>query len=1045
MHRSVFIFAVVVALTVLTIAPSAFANQPPKAVASAGVDLSTGQVLNQVTLFIGPSDSGIAYTITGGGSSDPDGDALTYRWDCTDQAANGKCIFLLFVAANQVNFRPTFPAGTFDITLTVDDGHGHTATDFVRVKVLVDLSPPTVTPPDDESVSATEAGGARGSASSQLHHFLFDSAMANDNSTAVFTHLPPRVNGVDVDDNTLFPHGTTKVTFRIADTFGNVGTATADVFVTDLQSGDLFVGVQSPVAGGPTKGLVQRIRAGVVTDFCESPDPPRASLQPGDPVFWNRPDQIVVDSKGRVTFLAALNFGGSFSPSAQNGWGLLRCGLPGQPPEQLGIFPQGSHIDPGWPEPLPGRTFFSAIPTTGLHLRKTKHVLIDDNVNNGNPQIVTEEKYVLAFQDSFDPASRGSGGHIGSLSLNTKSLVFAEDDLSPVGVGFTTTDQQDLLPEMFFHSKIETISSLGLTFSAPVAKTYVTKFGVMRRIHQPFEIQLTADTLAGTVQLGVQAFGGFTEMPSTPITDDVTIPNASSGCNPFPPIRGDWPTRLGSYSVLQSGGVIFEKDSGLMITSGFSMPAWSGHLDEALFDLDAQNDPQGLFARPESGCAVEPVVNFTPLAGRIPSPYTGPYDRGSTGQFIPAPDRMAASPNGLFGTIASQGRVVHANGGQDLIDVATGLLAPRGLGAFPPQLGNVQLTALIIRIDSPVDVVLIDALGRRVGVQNGQTINEFGSQAHDSGAQTHPRLYIVQHPQPGSYALRSTGTGSGPFKVHVYSVDSEKHVAEHIVHSGDAQPGSAGTHDFELSARGSISFANSSPIADAGFDKTANGDSSGNATFVLDGSRSSNPDGDTLTFTWAGPFGILSAAQTNATLGVGEHVLTLTVDDGKGGVAEDEVIVTVNAVVSVSANAGPDKTVRLGSVVTLQGAGASDGPGPLSFSWTQTGGPAVTANGANTATLTFTPTQAGIHTFGLVVSDGPAIAADGATIAVPRLGDIDVDDDVDRDDLKIVTGRNGTPADGPNDLKDVNGDGNINVADARRLTLLCTRPQCAVQ
>ena len=39
------------------------------------------------------------------------------------------------------------------------------------------------------------------------------------------------MNGVDVTDATVLPLGTTTVTFRIADSFGNVGTATSEVFV----------------------------------------------------------------------------------------------------------------------------------------------------------------------------------------------------------------------------------------------------------------------------------------------------------------------------------------------------------------------------------------------------------------------------------------------------------------------------------------------------------------------------------------------------------------------------------------------------------------------------------------------------------------------------------------------------------------------------------------------------------------------------------------------------------------------------------------------
>ena len=108
------------------------------------------------------------------------------------------------------------------------------------------------------------------------------------------------------------------MTFRIADAFGNVGTATADVFMTDLRSGDLFVGVQpsaSTIFGVQTKGAVQRIRGGSVSDFCQSRDPVTFPLQPGDPVFWRRPDQIVVDAKGPGGFLAPLSSGNPSNPA----------------------------------------------------------------------------------------------------------------------------------------------------------------------------------------------------------------------------------------------------------------------------------------------------------------------------------------------------------------------------------------------------------------------------------------------------------------------------------------------------------------------------------------------------------------------------------------------------------------------------------------------------------------------------------------------------------------------------------------------------------
>ena len=59
-------------------------------------------------------------------------------------------------------------------------------------------------------------------------------------------------------------------------------------------------------------------------------------------------------------------------------------------------------------------------------------------------------------------------------------------------------------------------------------------------------------------------------------------------------------------------------------------------------------------------------------------------------------------------------------------------------------------------------------------------------------------------------------------------------------------------------------------------------------------------------------------------------------------------------------------------------------------------------------------------------------------------GDLDRDGDIDQSDLNIILSARNTPASGPDDPKDLDGDGQITALDGRKLTTLCTRPRCAV-
>jgi Abnormal spindle-like microcephaly-assoc'd, ASPM-SPD-2-Hydin/Galactose oxidase, central domain/Bacterial TSP3 repeat len=184
----------------------------------------------------------------------------------------------------------------------------------------------------------------------------------------------------------------------------------------------------------------------------------------------------------------------------------------------------------------------------------------------------------------------------------------------------------------------------------------------------------------------------------------------------------------------------------------------------------------------------------------------------------------------------------------------------------------------------------------------------------------------------------------------------------------------------------------------------------------------------------------------------GQHVISLRLDafDTSQSVIEisDVQIGLMELITNVLpiARAGQNQTVRLGSLVTLNASASSDpdnAPGPLTYAWTKTSGPSVGLSGETTVKPTFTPTVTGTYVFGLVVTDGlNGSVPVSVTITVPNLGDIDVDGDVDVDDLHRVNSAMNTNANGPNDLRDLNGDGRIDGKDVAELAKRCTRPGC---
>lgn len=160
-------------------------------------------------------------------------------------------------------------------------------------------------------------------------------------------------------------------------------------------------------------------------------------------------------------------------------------------------------------------------------------------------------------------------------------------------------------------------------------------------------------------------------------------------------------------------------------------------------------------------------------------------------------------------------------------------------------------------------------------------------------------------------------------------------------------------------------------------------------------------DGDALTYIVAGAIpggapthGVVSGTAPNVTYTPnagyrGHDSFLYQCDDGKvGGLSNSATVsITVGTNTAPIANAGVDQNVNETALVTLNGTASSDADGDaLTYSWTQTAGPAVVLSNSSSASPTFTAPHVSATTpltFSLVVSDGIANStADTVTINV---------------------------------------------------------------
>jgi len=292
------------------------------------------------------------------------------------------------------------------------------------------------------------------------------------------------------------------------------------------------------------------------------------------------------------------------------------------------------------------------------------------------------------------------------------------------------------------------------------------------------------------------------------------------------------------------------------------------------------------------------------------------------------------------------------------------------------------------------------------------TVQLDGSGSTDVDGDPLTYSWTLTPPAGSNAALSNTKIVNPTFVVDVKGT----YVAQLIVNDGyvNSNPSSV-----------TISTQNSPPVANAGSDQSITVDS----TVHLDGSASTDVDGDSLTYSWsftAMPTGSTAAlSNPNAVMPtfvadlLGEYDLQLIVNDGTVNSTPSTVRITSGDVAPI-ANPGPGQSVKLGSIVNLDGSGSTDSDHqPLTYKWSLLSKPAnssATLSLPTSATPYFTADTAGNYVVQLIVNDGfldsqPANVPI-STINTPPVADPGPDQTVTAGDTVQLSGAASSDADG---------------------------------
>ena len=301
---------------------------------------------------------------------------------------------------------------------------------------------------------------------------------------------------------------------------------------------------------------------------------------------------------------------------------------------------------------------------------------------------------------------------------------------------------------------------------------------------------------------------------------------------------------------------------------------------------------------------------------------------------------------------------------------------------FKADVAGTFVASLIVndgKVDSPAVATTVSVssanadpianAGSNQNVTVGTAVTLDGTNSSDANRDQLTYRWVMMSKPTGSSAVLTNPTSAKP----TFTADLVgSYVISLIVNDGRVDSTTVATTV-------TASVVNAAPVANAGTNQSVI-----LGTVTLDGSASSDANGDAITYKWtllnkptnsnAALSSATSAKPTFTADIAGVYVFSLQVNDGKVDSAVTTVSVNASAAnVAPVANSGANQSVVLGAV-TLDGSASSDANGDtLTYKWALLSKPtnsnAVLAT-ATSAKPTITVDLAGVYVFSLQVNDG---------------------------------------------------------------------------